>query len=114
MARTIRQTVMFKVSPHEAYEALMDSRRHREVTGEKANISRKVGGRFTAYGGGISGENLTLEPDRKIVQSWRCTATGWPEDYYSRLAITLAAHEDDTQLSLNREEVPNEAYAECD
>lgn len=37
---------MFKATPHEVYEALMDSRTHGRLTGGPARISRKVGGRF--------------------------------------------------------------------
>src|SRR3990170_2710913 len=106
MTRTIRQTVLFKASPHEVYEALMDSAKHLEFTGEKASISRKVGGRIAAYAGEITGSNLELVPDYKIVQNWRCTATGWPEDHYSKLTITLEPHLNGTHLVLNHEEVP--------
>ncbi|MGA2318205.1 MAG: hypothetical protein ABSG71_17760 [Thermodesulfobacteriota bacterium] len=45
--KTIRQSITFKASPHEVYDALMDSRKHAKFTGAKARISRKVGGKFT-------------------------------------------------------------------
>ena len=51
--KNIRQSVTFKASPNEVYEALMDSRRHTKFTGKKAKISRKIGGKFIAYGGYI-------------------------------------------------------------
>ena len=50
MSKLIRQTVTFKATPHEVYEALMDSRKHAKFTGDQANISRKVGGKISAYG----------------------------------------------------------------
>ena len=58
--KTIRQSVTFKTSPHVIYEMLMDSRKHAKFTGEKASISRKIGGKFTAYAGYIHGVNLNL------------------------------------------------------
>jgi len=85
--KTIRQSVRFKASPHEIYEMLMDSRRHAKFTGEKARISRKIGGKFTAYGGYIEGINLNLMPDRKIVQSWR--GSDWPKGHFSRATFSL-------------------------
>src|SRR6202011_4665453 len=47
---TIRQTVTFKASPQDVYETLMDTAKHEALSGEKASISRAVGGAFTAWG----------------------------------------------------------------
>ncbi len=73
MAATIRQTVLVDAPPHAVFEALMDSKKHAAFTGEKANISRKVGGKMTAGDGYIVGRNLRIEKDKVIVQSWRTT-----------------------------------------
>src|SRR5271157_5085266 len=79
--KTIRQTVEFKVVPHEVYEALMNSKKHSEFSGEEAKISRKVGGKNSAYSGYIDGKNVKLVADKKIVQKWR--GSDWPESHYS-------------------------------
>ncbi len=84
---TIRQSVTFKASLHEVYEALMDSKKHSKFTGSNAKISRKIGGRFSVWDGDLEGTNLELAPDRKIVQSWR--ASDWPEGHYSKAAFSL-------------------------
>ena len=76
MSGTIRQSVTFNATPHDVYEALMDSTKHAEFTGDEAAISRVVGGPVMAYGGYITGKNLELAPDEKIVQTWR--ASDWP------------------------------------
>src|SRR5215469_14610139 len=86
--KTLRQTVTFKASPHEVYDILMDSRKHQSLSGEPAKISRKVGGKFTAWGSHISGINLVLKPGKKIVQAWR--ATGWRPDHYSVAIYDIA------------------------
>ena len=49
MSKLIRQSVTFKASPHEVYEALMDSRKHAKFTHGGAKISRKVGGEIMAF-----------------------------------------------------------------
>ena len=41
--KTIEQSVTFNASPHDVYEALMDSEKHSQFTGAKALISREVG-----------------------------------------------------------------------
>src|SRR6516162_9361813 len=79
--KTLQQTVTFKASPRDVYDMLMDSKKHRSLSGEPAKISTKVGGKFTAWGSHLTGINLVLKPGEKIVQAWR--ATGWPPDHYS-------------------------------
>jgi len=51
--KTIRQTVTFRAAPREVYDMLMDSRKHQSLSGERAHISKRVGGKFTAWGSHI-------------------------------------------------------------
>jgi hypothetical protein len=60
--KTLQQTVTFKASPRQVYDMLMDSKKHQSLSGQPAKISRKVGGKFTAWGSHISGFNLALKP----------------------------------------------------
>lgn len=108
MTKTIRQTATFKASPHEVYEALVDSRKHSKFTGGKVTMSRKIGGAFTAYGGSLSGTNLELVPDKKIVQAWR--ADDWPAGHFSRATFSLKKVKGGTQLSFYQSCVPDEHY----
>ncbi|MBI4304533.1 MAG: SRPBCC domain-containing protein [Chloroflexi bacterium] len=108
--KTIRQRITFKTSPHEVYEALMDSKKHSKFTGGKAQISRQVGGKFTAYDGDLAGVNLELMPDKKIVQTWR--GSDWPEGYYSKVTFSLAEAKGVTRLSFTHAGVPQEFYGD--
>jgi uncharacterized protein YndB with AHSA1/START domain len=80
--KTLKQTITFKASPRQVYDMIMDSKKHQLLSGEKAEISQRVGGKFTAWGSHLSGINLVLKPGKKIVQAWR--ATGWWPDHRSR------------------------------
>jgi activator of HSP90 ATPase len=106
MPRTIRQIITFKATPHQVYEALMDSRQHARFTGAAASISRRAGGEFTAYDGALHGRNLELVADTKIVQDWHCQEDDWPPDQYSRLTITLREVPKGTQLRMTHRGVP--------
>lgn len=106
--KTIRQSVALRVSPHDVYEALMDSRKHSQLTGAKASISREVGGKFSAFDGYCEGTNLQLVPDKKIVQSWR--ASDWAEDHYSKVTFSLKEVKDGTHLTFTQTGVPEEQY----
>ncbi len=104
----IRERTDFRASPHEVYEALMDSRKHGRFTGGRARISRKVGGKFSVYDGYAEGVNLELVPDRKIVQTWR--ASDWPEGVVSRVVFTLKATRTGTRLEFTQTGVPADQY----
>jgi activator of HSP90 ATPase len=106
--RNIKQSVTIKASPHDVYEALMDSKKHAKFTGGKASISRKVGGKFTAFDDYCEGVNLELVPDKKIVQSWR--ANDWPEGHYSQAAFALKATPGGTNLTFTQTGVPEDQY----
>ena len=106
--KTVRQTITFKAPPHDVYEALMDSRKHSKFTGDKASISRKVGGKFSAFDGYSEGTNLELEPDNKIVQTWR--ASDWPEGHYSKVAFTFKEIPNGTRLSFVQTGIPEKQF----
>ena len=46
--KTIQQTINFDASPREVYALLMESKKHQSLSGEKATINNKVGGKFSA------------------------------------------------------------------
>jgi len=106
--KTVSQSVTFKTTPHEVYEAIMDSKKHSEFTGSQVSMSRKTGGKFSVYGGDIAGVNLELIPDQKIVQSWRYS--DWPEGHYSKVTFSLKAVKEGTRLTFTQTEVPDEHY----
>ena len=88
----------------------MDSRMHSQFTGAPAKISTKVGGKFTAYGGELEGENLELKPNKKIVQSWR--SKSWPAGHYSRVTYSLAnAGKGKTRLTFTHSNIHPSDYA---
>jgi activator of HSP90 ATPase len=111
--KTIRQRVTFKgATPHELYEWLMDSKKHTRFTGQKATISRKVGGKFKAGDGWIDGMNLELVKDKLILQGWRGNDDDWPEGYYSTVRFRFEKVQGGTRLDFLHSGVPASAYEE--
>jgi len=106
--KTIKQSVIFKASPHDVYEALIDAKKHAAFTGGKAAISRKVGGKFTVFDGYATGVNKELEQDKKIVQNWR--ADDWPEGVFSEVTFALAKVEGGTKLTFTQTGVPEDQF----
>jgi activator of HSP90 ATPase len=106
--KNIKQVVTFKASPHELYSMLMDSKKHAKFTGEKAKLSTRVGGKFTAYGGYITGKNLKLIPDRLIVQEWHMK--GWPKGHASKVMFLFTKTKTGTKLTFGHTGVPLASY----
>jgi len=107
--KTLQQTVRFKASPQEVYDTLMDSKKHKSLSGEPARISKKVGGKFTAWGSHLSGINLVLKPGEKIVQAWR--ATGWWPDHYSIAIFDISKVAGGSKLKFTQIGVPPRRYS---
>jgi len=107
--KTIKQKVSFNAQAHDVFELLMDSKKHAAFTGDSAKISRKKGGKFTAYGDYIEGENLEIVPDKKIVQKWR--AADWPEGHYSKATFEFTEKNGKTTLTFTQDNVPNDQYS---
>jgi uncharacterized protein YndB with AHSA1/START domain len=105
--KTIKQKVIIPATPKEVYEALMDPKKHSAFTGSNATGDPRVGGKFTAWDGYISGRNLELDRGKRIVQEW--ITTEWPDGYpTSRLELTLKKVKEGTELSMVHSEVPAE------
>ena len=84
----IHQEATFKGSPNRVYEALIDSEQHGKFTGGgPTQISREVGGSFSAFGGMIVGRNLELVPNQRIIQAWR--SNSWDPGQYSIVKFEL-------------------------
>ena len=106
--KTIKQSVTFKATPHEIYQMLMDSTKHSKFTESSASISRKVGGKISAYDGYINGVNLELIADKKIVQKWR--GSDWPDGHYSIATFELKKVNGGTKLMFTQTDVPEDHY----
>ncbi len=84
----------------------MNSKKHAQFTEASASISRKAGGKVTAYDGYIFGTNLEIVPDTKIVQSWSCT--DWPEGHFSKAEFVIEKSKGGTKLVFTQTDVPEE------
>ena len=76
------------------------------MTSSPARVSGKVGGKFTAWDGYISGRTLELEPDQRIVQAWR-TSEFAAEAPDSRLEVLLAKVKGGTRVTFIHTNLPD-------
>jgi activator of HSP90 ATPase len=104
--KTLQQKITIQASPHDVYEALMDTKKFITFTGDHAHINRGVGGVFTAFNGYVKGKNMELVPDEKIVQEWQADEEGWPKDHFSIITIVLTPSNEGTQLDFIQDKLP--------
>lgn len=105
MALEFTVSTLLPASPAEVYQAWMSSAGHSQMTGSPATISDQFGSEFTAWDGYITGKNLSLEKDRRIVQSWR-TSEFSADEPDSQIEVTLQAVGNQTRLTLHHTGLP--------
>jgi activator of HSP90 ATPase len=118
----IHQEVVFKTGPKRVYEALLDAKQFSKVIalsaamksgaklGDKpTQVSREAGGAFTLYGGYITGRQIELVPNQRIVQAWRTAS--WDAGIYSIARFELTEQGSDTKLVFDHTGFP-ESQAE--
>ena len=108
--KTLKQKIFFKNSPYELYEMIMDEKKHSKITKSEAKVSREEGGEFSVWEGSIRGKNLTLEPNKKIVQLWRNEDGGWPKDHFSRVTFEFDEEDGGTMLNFTHEGIPDNDF----
>jgi uncharacterized protein YndB with AHSA1/START domain len=86
--KTISQNVVLPAPPAAVFAALMNEKKHAAFTSAPARIERRVGGKFTCYGGYLNGVTVELVPGKLIVQAWR--SRGWPKGHHSLVTFALS------------------------
>jgi uncharacterized protein YndB with AHSA1/START domain len=108
-AEAIHLETVFKASRKRVYEALTDAKQFHKVTQLSAAVKSGMasgtapteivnapGGAFSFFGGYISGRNIELVPNERLIQAWR--AGNWPPGIYSIAKFDLVEQGSDTKL----------------
>ncbi|HEX3976750.1 MAG TPA: SRPBCC domain-containing protein [Solirubrobacteraceae bacterium] len=109
MSHVIHQEITVDADRARVYHALTDAEEFGQVTGGAVTLTADAGSAFSLFGEHITGRNIELVPDRRLVQAWR--AGSWPEGRYSIVQVQL---EDGgggvTKLVLDHSSFPEEAH----
>jgi len=117
-AESIHQEPVFQAPRRRVYEALTDAKLFGKVVqlsaamkggmppgAGPAEISREAGGAFSLFGAYITGRQIELVPNERIVQAWR--AGGWDPGHYSIARFVLAEHGSGTKIVFDHTGFPN-------
>jgi activator of HSP90 ATPase len=106
MAYDFELSDVLPATPLEVYEAWMSSAGHTAMTGSEATVDPRPGGAFQAGDGYIWGRTVSLDPGRRIVQTWRTSE--FEESYPdSEIEVVLEPVEGGTKLTLHHRNVPD-------
>ena len=105
---TIKQSVSIKASAEQVYNALTSADQFSVLTGADAKISAEEGGAFACFGGQITGRQIELLPNERIVQFWR-VENMWPEGVHSTVRFDLSESGDTTTIDLVQTDHPDDA-----
>jgi activator of HSP90 ATPase len=116
----IHQEVIFKAARKRVYEALTDTKQFDKVTqlsaamktgmapgAKPTEINREAGGAFSTFGGYITGRQIELVPNERIVQAWRVGS--WNPGTYSIARFELNEQGSDTKLTFDHTGFPEGA-----
>jgi uncharacterized protein YndB with AHSA1/START domain len=108
-AETIHHETVFKASRKRVYEALTDAKQFDKVVqlsaamksgmapgAKPAEIGREAGGAFALFGAYVTGRQIELVPNERIVQAWR--AGSWDPGSYSIAKFVLVEQGSETKL----------------
>ena len=108
-AASIHQEPVFKASPKRVFEALTDAKEFQKVVdasgamksgmisaSKPAELSSEAGAAFSLFGGYVTGRNVELIPNQRIVQAWH--AGSWKDGIYSIAKFELVAEGSGTRI----------------
>lgn len=103
MEFTIETTI--NTSAKNIYDTWLSSDGHSKMTGGEATASKNIGDDFTAWDGYITGKNIELEENERIVQSWRSSEFD-EDDEDSQIEVILTENKGITVLTLHHSNLP--------
>ncbi len=104
--KTIKQSHFINATPEEVFTALTNPLTIELWSGYPAEMQPVEGSEFTLFEGDISGMNLSLVPNRQVVQEW------YFGDGQEKSIVTILLKESDngTRVELEHTNVPDEDW----
>ena len=103
----IKQFIDVNATKEQIYDMWLNSKKHSKLIGATAVTSNKVGGKISIWDGYITGKNLELIQDYKIVQLLRFDYDDWDEDHFSKFTLKFKRKSSGKiQIVINHSQIP--------
>ncbi|KAF5388977.1 hypothetical protein D9757_005062 [Collybiopsis confluens] len=96
----------FMAAAADLFGLLTDEKRIPAWTRASAQSAAKPDTEYTLFGGGVRGKYISLDPPKKIVQTWALQSPTWPAGHEGTLTTTLDQSTDSTKITLVLDGVP--------
>ncbi len=121
-AEAIHQEVVFQADPQRVYEALTNAKQFDKIVdlsgirqsgmlpagaNKPTQINPEAGSPFVLFGGLITGRQIELDPNVRIVQAWR--VAGWEPGVYSIAKFELVKQGAATKIVFDQTGFPKDA-----
>ena len=104
--KDLKRYYTLTANPTDVYNALTNKKMLEIWTGEPAEMNPEPGTEFSLWGGSITGINLEIVENKKIVQQWYFGENA--EE--SLVTIKIHPHKKGTSVELIHTNIPDEAY----
>ncbi|MFC1616438.1 SRPBCC domain-containing protein [Patescibacteria group bacterium] len=108
--KTIEKSFEIKSKIAEVFKALTDPFIIMSWSKVPCIMDANVGSKFSLFGGYITGENLEMINNKKIVQEW--SIRNWEKS--SKVTFELEEEGDNTIVTLNHENIPDDKLEEME
>jgi glutathione S-transferase len=106
-ARPISMNTSMSAAPSEVFDALTDSRKIRQWSGQRGKVEAKIGGTFEMFDGWVKGKVLSYHKGKTISYTWH--AADWDKEVNpSIVRLTLLPSKTGTKVSLKHSGLPDE------
>jgi activator of HSP90 ATPase len=106
--KTFKKTFKINAEPSDIYSALTNQYTIELWSGYPAVMSEETGSEFSLWEGDITGKNLELVKDKKVVQEWYFGDQ--PEK--SIVTITIQPDREDSIVTVEHTNIPDSDFAE--
>ncbi|GHJ89650.1 hypothetical protein NliqN6_6052 [Naganishia liquefaciens] len=103
---TVSIEARLQASADDMYAFMTDERRIPMWSRSVAKMSPTPGAPFELFGGNVVGKVVSVEPGKKIVQSWQLKTPTWPSEHFGTMTITFDQGEDSTLTVFSLAGVP--------
>jgi activator of HSP90 ATPase len=104
--KDIKRYYTLQAEPKDVFNALTNKKMLEIWTGESVEMGLEPGSEFSLWGGSISGVNLEIEENKKIVQQWFFAE----DDEESIVTMKIHPHKKGTSVELNHTNIPDAAF----
>ncbi|KAG7093026.1 hypothetical protein E1B28_009322 [Marasmius oreades] len=103
---TVEVEATLVATADDLFSLLTDEKRIPMWTRAPAQSAAKADTDYSLFGGGVKGKYISLEPPKKVVQTWSLSSPTWPEGHAATLTTTLDQSSESTKVTWVLQGIP--------